>query len=145
MSRIVRGFGSLLLGAALVVTFAGPVSAAGATATTIRVDVGATETFTTTGGALCPSGTAASFDFRFGGGPRAGSFHLTKTLTCDDHSGSFTIEVDAAVVFGSPTDQGGWSVADGTGAYDGLRGGGSLVGTYTDTGIIDLYTGRVTR
>ena len=140
-----RRIATLALGGVLLIALAAPVQAAGAAPTTIRLEaVDTTETFTTTG-PLCASGTAESFDFHFGGSDdsHAGSFHLKKTLTCDDGSGSFTIRVNAATVFGSPTDQGGWSVEGGTGAYAGLHGGGSLVGTYTDTGIIDMYTGRV--
>ena len=34
-------------------------------------------------------------------------------------------------------------MAGGTGDYANLSGGGSLVGTYVDGGIIDLYTGSV--
>ena len=45
---------------------------------------------------------------------------------------------------GPPRDQGGWNVIGGTGAYAGLQGGGNLVAVYTDTGIIDHYTGVVT-
>lgn len=146
MSSVLRTAGALVIAGALLLPAAATVQAAGAAPTTIRIEVvGATETFTTTGGALCPAGSAVSFNFHVGGGDRAGSFHLDKTLTCDDGSGSFTIHVDAATVFGSPTDQGGWSIVDGAGAYASSVGGGSLVGTYTDTGIIDRYTGRVTR
>jgi hypothetical protein len=117
-----------------------------ATKTTITIDVNVvagTEMFVTSGGALCEKGTAVSFDFRGAGGGQAGTFHLQKTLTCDDDTGTFTIAVNAATAHGSPTDQGGWSVVGGTGAYVGLHGGGNLVGTYTDTGIIDQYTGVV--
>jgi len=124
------------------------VSAVAATRTTITIDVNdetGIETFWTSGGALCASGLATTDFDHFGGGWRAGSFHLTKTLDCEDGSGTFTIKVDAAVVFGSPTDQGGWSVVGGTGDYVGLHGGGNLVGTYVETGIIDVYTGVVTR
>lgn len=143
MSSVLRWASRLVVAGAIAVSVAAPVQAAGATPTTIRIVVdGPTETFTTTGGALCQSGDSVSFNFHFGGGNHAGSFHLDKLLTCD--SGTLTIHVDAATVFGSPTDQGGWSVVSGTGAYAGFHGGGSLVGTYTDTGIIDLYTGRVT-
>jgi len=67
----------------------------------------------------------------------------TKTLVCDDGSGSFTIEVNAATVFGTPNDQGGWAVLGGTDDYATLSGGGNLVGTYVPDGIIDLYTGVV--
>jgi hypothetical protein len=140
-SAVVALAGGLLL----VAVGAGGVAAA--TRTTITLDVNNVteiESFTTTGGALCPSGTATTDFHHFGGGPVAGSFHLTKTLDCADGSGSFTIKVNAATVFGSPTDQGGWSVVGGSGTYAGLHGGGSLVGTYVSTGIIDVYTGVVT-
>ena len=66
-----------------------------------------------------------------------------KTLVCDDGSGGFTISVNAATVFGSPTDQGGWAVVSGTGAYTTLKGGGNVVGTYVTDGIVDSYTGSV--
>ena len=47
------------------------------------------------------------------------------------------------------TDQGGWSVVSGTGAWASTRGGGSLVGYYYDNGpdnvgVIDHYSGRLT-
>ena len=143
LSRIAAGaIGLFLLTAPSVGLAAG--------ATTIRIDVNdvaGVESFTTTGGVLCPDGIATTdfhhFGGDFGGHGAAGSFHLTKTLDCEDGSGTFTIRVNAATVFGSPTDQGGWSVASGTGDYEGLVGGGYLVGTYVETGIIDLYTGVV--
>ena len=126
---------------------AAPVQAAGATAAvSIRiVGVGGTETFTTTGGVLCDDGTATTQFGHFTGNDHsaAGSFHGEKTLVCADGSGSFRITFDAATVFGSPQDQGGWHVVDGTGDYETLRGGGNLVGTYIPDGIIDLFTGRV--
>jgi hypothetical protein len=132
--------------AALLLVVSAVSTAAAATQTTITIDSNSGgETFTTTGGALCPSGLATTDFHHFGGRDVAGSFHLTKTLVCADDSGSFTIRVNAATVFGSPTDQGGWSVVGGDGAYANLRGGGSLVGTYYPGGIIDLYTGNVTK
>jgi len=51
--------------------------------------------------------------------------------------------VNAATVFGSPDDQGGWAVLSGTGAYATLHGGGNVVGTYVADGIIDVYTGSL--
>lgn len=136
-----------LAGGLLLLASSVPGGAA-ATRTSITIDVNpdaGTELFTTTGGALCPNGSAST-DFRMQGGSwRAGTFHLSKLLVCDDGSGTFTIDVNAATVFGSPTDQGGWSAIGGTGDYAGLHGGGNLVGTYVDTGIIDQYTGVVTR
>jgi len=140
-----RRIGALAVGALLALLAISPAAAAGGTRVSITINALAVETFTTTGGALCPWGTATTDFGHFGGSAnsRAGSFHLTKELTCGDGTGTFTIRVDAATVFGSPTDQGGWSVAGGTGDYANLSGGGSLVGTYVDGGIIDLYTGSV--
>jgi len=121
-----------------------PVTMAAASETTITLDsTPVQETFTATGDVLCESGTAETFGFHFGGGPKTGTFHLFKTLTCDDGSGTFTIGVQAKVIFGAPTDNGGWWVVSGTDDYSTLRGGGSLVGTYYEGGIIDVYTGMV--
>lgn len=135
-----------ILGAlgASVLLLVGAGSAIAATKVTITLtSTSSGETFTTTGGVLCATGTATTDFGHFGGGDVAGSFHLTKTLVCGD--GTFTIKVNAATVFGSPTDRGGWSVVGGTGAYERLSGGGNLVGTYIPDGIIDLYTGVVAR
>ena len=146
MGRTIRTGGRLIIVAAAVLAFAAPVQAKGAVDTTITlISAGPVETFTSTGGALCPSGTASSFDFRFAGSEhgRAGTFHLKKTLVCSDGTGTLTIRVNAATVFGSPTDQGGWSIVEGTGRYAKANGGGSLVGTYFPGGITDLYTGRI--
>lgn len=141
-----RIVGAAASAATLLLVVAAVGTAAAATQTTITINsTDSGETFTTTGGALCPSGVATTDFHHFGGGNVAGSFHLTKTLVCADDSGSFTIKVNAATVFGSPTDQGGWSVVGGDGAYTHLRGGGWLVGTYNPGGIIDVYTGNVTK
>jgi hypothetical protein len=134
-----------LLGAMLVA----PTSAAAAPGvTTIRIDIvfEVSEEFTTTGGVLCPSGDAVTdpvFAAGFGRmGRGAGTFHLIKTLTCDDGSGTFQIKVNAGP---TPTGTiGGFAVVGGTGDYAGLNGGGSLIGIGTDVGIIDFYTGRLT-
>jgi hypothetical protein len=143
MSR--RPFRSLAVvgSIAAVLLLAAPASAA--TKTVITLDSVATETFTATGGVVCGSGTATTDFDHFGGSGHsaAGSFHLTKTLVCDDGSGSFTIVVNAATVFGSPGDQGGWAVLSGTGQYATLSGGGKLVGTYVPDGIIDVYSGSL--
>ncbi len=127
-------------------------TAVATTRTTITIDVNfltGVETFTTTGGALCPSGTATT-DFHFGTGNSSSlafSFHLTKTLVCTDGSGSFTIAVNAATTAGASGDQGGWSVVGGDDDYAGLRSGGNLVGAFYSVGfgIVDLYSGVVTK
>jgi hypothetical protein len=129
--------------AVILVAIVAPTTLAASGSTTITLNSFATETFTATGGVVCPSGTATTDFHKFGGGPVAGSFHLTKTLVCSDGSGSFTIVVNAATVFGSPNDQGGWAVLSGTGAYATLHGGGNVVGTYVADGIIDVYTGSL--
>jgi len=105
--------------------------------------IGGSETFTATG--FCASGTAVSFDGQFAGGGVARTFHLKKTFTCDDGSGTLTIHLDAATANGSPQDQGGWKVVSGTGDYEDTTGGGNLVGYYISDGIIDHYMGVLAR
>jgi hypothetical protein len=107
----------------------------------LHVDFEAGETFTATG--FCPSGTAESFGFLVVGAGRATTFHLFKTLTCADGSGTLTIRVEAAGVFGMSGTIGGWNVVEGTGAYASARGGGHIVGTSFDGGVDDLYTGNL--
>ena len=137
-----RRLGRIAVSAIALLLALAPISvlAAGQTSITLN-SLSSGETFTAAGGVICASGTATSDFDHFGGGPVAGSFHLTKTLTCTDGSGTITIRVNAATVFGSPIDQGGWAVVSGTGDYTGLSGGGNVVGTYVADGIIDLYKG----
>jgi hypothetical protein len=118
------------------------------TAITIDVDFTTGETFTATGGVVCDSGVAVTDPVFGAGGGRQGrgvfSFHLIKTLTCDDGSGSFMIRVNAATAPTSPGTIGGFAVVGGTGDYSGLHGAGSLVGTrLSETEILDVYTGRL--
>jgi hypothetical protein len=138
---------------ALVMVAAGGAVARDQELITIRIDIDTgAETFTTHSDLLCPSGVAVtSFERGAGFNGAAGSFHLTKTLTCADGSGSFTIRVDAAINFvvGDGT-TGGWSVVPGSGteAYVGLKGGGSLVGVNVDEPPVDLvdhYYGSLRR
>jgi hypothetical protein len=136
---------ALLAGALLVLVLAAPASAA-TTPVTIDLHVlfePSTETFTAEG--ICPSGTAASFGFHGAGAGRATTFHLFKTLTCADGSGTITISVQAASIFGMGGTTGGWRVVSGTGTgdYAGISGGGRIVGTGFDGGIDDHYTGRI--
>jgi hypothetical protein len=129
-----------------------PVASAAIPVTTITINsvFGGTETFTATGGVVCDSGTAVTDPIFFAGGGIQGrgvfTFHLVKTLTCDDGSGTFKLLVDAAASPTSGGTVGGFAAGQGTGDYVGLRGGGSLVGTsFPDgSGITDVYTGRLT-
>lgn len=133
-----------LLGALLMAPVA---SAAAPPVTTLQIDIafGESEEFTATGGVLCPSGTAVTDPIYVAGfgrqGRGAGTFHLIKTLTCDDGSGTFQILVNAGTAPNSSGTVGSFVVVGGTGAYTDLQGAGSLIGTFTEDGIIDVYTG----
>jgi hypothetical protein len=133
-----------------------PVASAAIPVTTITIHVvfateteEQIETFTATGGVVCDSGTAVTdpvFVAGFGRqGRGGGTFHLVKTLTCDDGSGTFKLLVDAAASPTSSGTVGGFAAGQGTGDYVGLHGGGSLVGTFSSdgSGITDVYTGRL--
>ena len=145
-----RRFG-VVIGIAAAALWA-PVASAAVPVTTITLTAvfGGTETFTATGGVVCDSGTAVTDPFFFAGfgrqGRGVGTFHLVKTLTCDDGSGTFKLLVDAAASPNSGGTVGGFAAGQGTGDYVGLHGGGSLVGTgFEDgSGITDVYTGRLT-
>jgi hypothetical protein len=103
------------------------------------------ETFTATG-AFCASGTATTDDLWIVGNPARGlTFHVVKTFTCANGTDSIVMKIDAATHQGSGGDQGGWSVKGGSGAYAGARGGGVIAGVYDDSGVIDVYTGRLNR
>jgi hypothetical protein len=125
-------------------------SAAAPPVTILQIDIvfDVSEDFTATGGVLCDSGTAVTdpvFAAGFGAkGRGVGTFHLIKSLTCDDGSGTFQILVDASTAPTSPGTIGGFAVVGGTGDYTDLHGAGSLVGTATNGGIIDVYMGRLT-
>jgi hypothetical protein len=140
-----RRAGTLVTAALASLALAGAASAA--SAQPVRIDLHVdfetgVETFTATG--FCPEGTAESFGFHQGGVGRATTFHLFKTLTCEDGSGTLTIRVEASAVFGFGGTIGGWSVVGGTGDYASTEGGGRIVGTGFDGGIDDVYTGRLT-
>jgi hypothetical protein len=128
----------------LLASLAAPaVSASSSTSITIdnNFDTGA-ETFAASG--FCASGSSVTSNLVVVGGRGGLTFHLDKTLTCDDRSGTLTIHVDAATANGTAgRDQGGWSVVSGTGAWAGASGGGRLDGEYVPTGVIDHYTGSL--
>jgi hypothetical protein len=128
-----------------------PVAAAPPPVTTITIDAvfGGAESFTATGGVVCESGTAVSNPQFIAGGGAQGrgvlTFHVVKTLTCADGSGTFKLLVNATASRTSPGTVGGFAAGRGTGAYVGLHGGGHLVGTFfpDGSGITDVYTGRL--
>jgi len=140
---------AVLFGLVSVLAWA-PATSAAVPVTTITIDVDLAvpeEPFTTTGGVVCPSGFAISDPVSIVGGGRQGrgafTFHVVKTMYCDNGD-TFKLLVDAV---GSPTSGGtvgGFAAGEGTGGLAGLHGGGSVVGTGTDNGIHDLYTGKLT-
>ena len=132
-----------------------PLPAQAAAAAPVSIDVvspfdGLT-TFTASGGSLCASGTATVVEFRGTGSDHAAAFtfHLVRTFTCADGSGTFSLRIQAAVQPCDPTDAGAWVVVGGTGRYAGLRGAGTLVGDYYPTdacdavGVVDHLSGMM--
>ena len=99
--------------------------------------------FTSDGSIVCASGTTSNETFGSGfQSDRGVIFHVRKTITCDDGSGSFTLQLQARAGFnvGDMT-SGPWVVLRGTGDYATLRGQGTVTGTFTPGGVIDAYTG----
>ena len=131
--RILR-LGSVL-GMLLALLVAPMASAAAPPTTVLTIDVQfeVGETFTATGGVICDSGTAETdpvFVAGFGRmGRGVGTFHLVKTLTCDDGSGNVPDprqRRDRSLLTGHPRRLRGrrWDRR-----LCGLHGAGSLVGT----------------
>ena len=145
---VVRMAVAALAGGA-VVALAGAVPALATTPTPVTIEVTSlvatgTGTFTTSGAGLCPSGTTT--DQVFGTGDQSGfhaNFHDRKTFTCADGSGTFTANVQAHLIFGSPTDSFTWNILSGTGKYTNLHGSGSGVGDELETGVNDHFAGAV--
>jgi hypothetical protein len=136
---------SLVIGClTAVVLAAAPVSAGAARPVTISLHIdfeAATEEFTASG-AFCSSGTAVATDNRQTGN-RTAVFHVDRTFTCADGSGTLSISLDAVFQNRQGGTVGGWRIVGGTGAYAGAVGAGHIVGTGTDVGIDDLYTGMI--
>ena len=138
---------SSIAAAALLLALANTATAASGVEITLHNSFNTTgeETFTATGG-FCAAGSAETSDLRIVGGRAGLSFHLVKTLTCDDGSGTLVINVDVATARGHAADaRGGWSIAGGTDRWAGARGGGEIFADYVPEGSIDHYTGVITR
>src|SRR5918994_400936 len=98
--------------------------------------------FTSDGGIVCAAGTTSNDTFATGfPSERGGLFHVRKTITCDDGSGTFVLQIQAQTGFRADGTLGPWVVLSGTGDYADLRGAGNVVGTFTPSGISDVYTG----
>jgi hypothetical protein len=138
---------ALLVGLLYLALNALPVGAAAPEATTIVTtivfpsspsDPPPSGTFTATG-PICPAGTFVDEFIAGGGSPRFGTYALVvrKHLTCDDGSGTFTIQFHPQ---GNPgnlltfDESGPWSMfGRGTGAYTTLTGHGEFGVVYHQT------------
>jgi hypothetical protein len=99
--------------------------------------------FTSDGSVVCASGTTSNNTFGSGfQSDRGVIFHVRKTITCDDGSGTFILQLQARLGFnvGDMT-FGPWVVLSGTGDYANLRGAGTVTGTQTEGGVTDVYVG----
>lgn len=99
--------------------------------------------FASDGSLVCPSGTTTNNVFATGfQSDRGVIFHVRKTITCNDGSGTFTLQLQARSGFGvGDITYGPWVVFDGTGDYVNLRGQGTVTGTFFPDGVSDVYTG----
>ena len=110
---------------------------------------GSPGTFATSpGSGLCATGTTSDsnigqLSITGGQSGRHVIFHDQKTFTCDDGSGTFTMDLQVMLVVGNPTDSFSWRIVSGTGAYTNLHGTGSGVGLELENGVDDTYTGSV--
>ena len=99
--------------------------------------------FTSDGSVVCPSGTTSNNTFGSGfQSDRGVIFHVRKTITCDDGTGTFILQLQARLGFnvGDMT-FGPWVVLSGTGRYESLHGAGTVTGTQTEGGVSDTYVG----
>jgi len=94
---------------------------------------------------LCSSGTFVSEPIAGGGGPVASAFTGLQHFSCDDASGTFTIQFHPQVHPPDFMDHGPWSVLGGTGAYDRLHGSGNftLIDFISKTTAVATFTGEV--
>jgi hypothetical protein len=143
-----RRIASLL---AAVAAFALPTTASATPRTPVTVTVLADfsgpvpqGTFTATS-PLCSSGSFVSEPIAGGGGLVASAFTGLQHFSCDDASGTFTIQFHPQVHPPDFVDGGPWVALGGTGAYDGLRGSGdfTLLGFISPTTAVATFTGEV--
>jgi hypothetical protein len=134
---------------AAVAIVAGPVTARSSTPISITLEVNldaGVETITDQTN-FC-EGTAESDAWITGGGRTGGGtlvFHVGKLFTCAGGDDTLLVELHAASNRPHGGTTGGWTVVEGTGAYAGASGGGSIVGVFTETGITDQYEGTIVR
>jgi len=136
--------GSTLLAVTLGLGAAPAVAqATGTVFRVVEIFDGSPGVFTSDGSVVCPSGKTSNVTSRteFGGGRTL--FNVQKTVTCNDGSGTFVLQIYAFSGFAGDGTFGPWFVRSGTGDYANLRGNGRVVGTPIPNGISDVYTGRL--
>lgn len=148
---------ALLTATLALATFAPTTSAARRTAVSFTVNetlpIGTPGTISDSDLPECAAGTATTPTVDVYERRLATVFVGTKVLDCGDGN-SLTLRFVAVGRECTATNRGVWHVAEGTGVFDGARGGGLLVGTYVgaggepgdfcnNTGVDDRYTGRI--
>ena len=99
--------------------------------------------FRSDGSVVCASGTTSNDTFGSGfQSDRGVIFHVRKTITCNDGSGTFVLQLQARAGFniGDMT-FGPWVVLSGTGDYANLHGRGTVTGTALAGRVSDVYVG----
>lgn len=87
----------------------------------------------------CTSGTVADPAPRTRFTPWGGVYVGIKSFTCADGASGFDLRLTAR--FSDSGATGHWTLLDGWGDLEGLKGSGSLTGIPTESGIDDIYTG----
>ena len=137
---------TLIVGILAAVLGVVPAAAAPPQRTTFTVveqfDPG-TGVFASDGSVVCASGTTSNDTSGSGfQSDRGGIFHVRKTITCNDGSGTFTLLIQARVGLNVGNMAfGPWVVLSGTGDYVDLHGRGTVTGSPLPGGISDLYVG----
>lgn len=132
-----------ILAAALGVLPAAAAPPQATTFTVVEQFDPASGVFTSDGSVVCASGTTSNNTFGSGfQSDRGVIFHVRKTITCDDGSGTFILQLQARAGFnvGDMT-FGPWVVLSGTGDYTNLHGRGTVTGTALAGGVSDVYVG----
>ena len=133
-----------LAGAIAALMIAAPVAASqpAPVAISVHTDFDGSAPFDATGGLICASGTVNDTFGVFVGwqSNRHAQILVGKHFDCGDGD-TFEITLAVTLNFNTGSTFGTWTVISGTGAYDGLRGQGPIIGTSEPGGIFDEYTG----
>ncbi len=113
---------------------------------------GTGETFYASGpavdaGVICPTGTQTDLINNTFGPPKGDYrfLYIVKSFSCEDGTGTFFIKMRVKLELTTGNTTARWYFTDGSGAYNHIRGHGTLVGTPIVPGysIMDVYDGIV--